>query len=109
MDTITAGTQQIATWSTGDIVIYLGALGLFGAGVACLFMGRAIMAFVSVVLGIAVAAGALGLARSVYGFFHSASLEQPASNHAFASLTVPTSGTPYRVLVASDGTIKVVT
>ena len=109
MDTITAGTQQIATWSTGDIVIYLGALGLFGAGVACLFMGRAIMAFVSVVLGIAVAAGALGLARSVYGFFHSAEVTVPDNGHRFAALTVPTNGAPYRVLVARDGTIKVVT
>src|SRR5690242_15441888 len=85
MQGLTTGAQQIATWSTGDILIYTGGIALVVAGFM-FWSGRLAFAiFASTIAGLALASAGVGIARSVYGWFHSASLEQPA-DRAFAAL-----------------------
>ena len=79
MQGLTSGAQQIATWGTGDIIIYIAALGFVIAGIMCYRMGAGVAAFVAVLLGTAIASGGTGIARSVYGWFHSASLDVPGT------------------------------
>ncbi|MBV8458290.1 MAG: hypothetical protein JO122_16945 [Acetobacteraceae bacterium] len=84
MQGLTTGAQQIATWSTGDILIYTGAIALVIAGFM-FWSGRLAMGILAAVFcGLAFASGALGISRAVYGWFHSASLDQPA-NRAFSA------------------------
>ncbi len=89
MQGLTAGAQQISTWASGDIIIYAAALGFVIAGFLCFRMGAGVAAFVAVLLGTAIASGGTGIARSVYGWFHSASLDVPGT--AYAALHLVTS------------------
>jgi hypothetical protein len=82
---VTAGVQQLSTWATGDLLIYGGALGLVVIGFMCFRAGMAIAGFVSVVIGIAIASGAIGISRSVHDWFHVTALSVP-SDTAVAAL-----------------------
>jgi hypothetical protein len=106
MPGVTAGVQQLATWGTGDLVIYGGAVGLVIVGFMCFAARMAIIGFIACVVGIAIASGGIGIARWVYNVFHSASLEQPANGTAYAELRTPASGS-YAVLATADGQIAI--
>src|SRR5690349_25151619 len=93
MPSITAGTQQLATWGTGDIVIYAGAIGLVIVGFMCFAARMAIIGFIAVVVGIGIASGGMGIARSVYGYFHSSSLE-PDPSRSYASIEPSSTSAP---------------
>jgi hypothetical protein len=106
MPQVTAGVQQLATWGTGDLVIYGGAIGLVIVGFMCFAARMAIMGFIACVVGIAIASGGMGIARSVYNFFHSSSIERPDDGHALAALSAPECGR-YAINVLPDGSMKV--
>lgn len=77
MQSLTTGAQQGATWATGDIVVYGGAIGVVIAGFMCFQRGVAIGIFLCTIIGVAIASGGLGISRGVYNWFHSASLAAP--------------------------------
>lgn len=77
MPGLTTGAQQISTWATGDIIVYAAALGFVIAGFLCYRMGAGVAAFVAVLLGTGIASAGTGIARSVYGWFHTAALDVP--------------------------------
>ena len=106
MPQVTAGVQQLATWGTGDLVIYGGAIGLVIVGFMCFAARMAIVGFIACVVGVAIASGGIGISRSVYNFFHSSSIEQPDPAHAFAALIAPRSG-DYALSVSRDGGMTV--
>jgi len=84
MDGLTTGAQQVATWSTGDILIYTGGIALVVAGFM-FWSGRlAFSILASAIAGLALASAGVGIAREVYGWFHSATLDQP-TDRAFAA------------------------
>lgn len=87
MQGLTTGAQQIATWGTGDIIIYIAAIGFVIAGVMCYRMGAGVAAFITVLIGTAIASGGTGIARSVYGWFH-ASLDVPGTVQVAARAVV---------------------
>jgi hypothetical protein len=71
MPQITSGIGQIATWSTGDLVVMCGCIGFVVAGFM-FFSGRlALSMLVAVVLGITVASSGMGLSRWLHGIFAS--------------------------------------
>ena len=79
---LTTAAEQVSTWATGDIIIYAAAIGIVVAGFMCFALGRGVGAFIAVVIGTCIAGGAIGIARSIYGWVHTAALDVPHATYA---------------------------
>lgn len=89
MQSLTNGSQQVATWATGDILMYCGAIAIVIAFFAAMGgRGMALGLFATAVVCVAGASASMGIARQVYNWFHMAALDGPHPVYAMQAAPV---------------------
>ncbi|GAC1341259.1 MAG: hypothetical protein NVSMB20_17380 [Bradyrhizobium sp.] len=71
MPGLLAGAQTVASWTTGEIVVYVGAILLAFTAFGAVF-GRGLYGFFTAVMVVILVASSPGIARTIYEWFHSA-------------------------------------